>query len=160
MQNMIRNLLRSSLLRTIGTLFGVVWALPLTLFGVILSLPIWILRGRIDIVTGSVPALLVRGPLADRLLARHPFGPMTAMAIGHIIIARQPPPTAGTLAHELEHVRQAARWGLAFPLIYLIASASALLHGRQAYWHNRFEIAARKAEKHPQAHLSGPHEKI
>lgn len=159
MQNRIRNFLGSRLLRTTGTQFGVVWALPLTLFGVILSLPIWILRGRLDKVPGSVPALLVRGPLADRLLARHPFGPMTAMAIGHIIIARQQP-TASTLAHELEHVRQAARWGLTFPLIYLIASASALLHGRQAYWHNRFEIAARKAEKHPHADLCRPHEKI
>ena len=152
MRNLIHQLLdklhRSGRLRTVAGLIGVLWALPLSLFGLVLALPIRIVRGRIDRVSGSVPALLVRGPLADRLLQRHPFGPMAAMAIGHIVIARQQGLTAHTLRHELVHVLQAARWGPVFPFAYLVASAWALLHGRRAYWHNRFEIAARKAEKH------------
>lgn len=152
MRNLIHQLLhnrhRSCRLRAVSSLIGVLWALPLSLFGLMLALPIRILRGRIDRVTGSVPALLVRGPLADWLLQRHPFGPMTAMAVGHIVIARQHGLTAHTLRHELVHVLQAARWGPIFPFAYLAASAWALLHGRRAYWHNRFEIAARKAEKH------------
>ena len=65
------------------------WALPLSLFGLMLALPIRIWRGRIDRVTGSVPALLVSGPLADCCCSCHPFGPMAAMAIGHVVIARQ-----------------------------------------------------------------------
>lgn len=138
--------------RRLRTAIGVLWALPLSLFGLMLALPIRILRGRVDRVSGAIPALLVRGRLGDRLLARHPFGPMAAMAIGHIIIARQHGLTPHTLRHELAHVRQSTRWGALFPFAYLAASAWAVLHGRQAYWHNHFEIAARKAEKH------GPHD--
>lgn len=132
--------------RRLRTVIGVLWALPLSLFGLMLALPIWIARGRIDRVTG--PALLVRGRLGDRLLAHHPFGPMAAMATGHIIIARQHGLTPRTLRHELAHVRQSTRWGPLFPFAYLAASAWALLHGHRAYWHNHFEIAARKAERH------------
>lgn len=152
MRNSIRQLRHkrhnSSRSRALARLVGVLWALPLSLFGLVLALPIRILHGRIDRVSGIVPALLVRGPLADRLLQRHPFGPMAAMAVGHIVIARQHGLTAHTLRHELEHVLQAARWGPVFPFAYLAASAWALLQGRRAYWHNRFEIAARKAERH------------
>jgi hypothetical protein len=46
------------------------------------------------------------------------------------------------------HVRQAACWGILFPIVYLAASAWAMLHGQDAYWHNVFEVAARQAEKH------------
>lgn len=134
--------------RTLANLIGILWALPLSLFGLMLALPIRISDGRIDRVSGATPALLVRGRLGDRLLARHPFGPMAAMAIGHIIIARRHGLTPQTLAHELAHVRQAARWGALFPFAYLAASSWAVLHGRRAYWHNHFEIAARKAEQH------------
>lgn len=148
MHNMVRNWHRYNRLRSIASLAGILWALPLSLFGLILVLPIRIARGRIDRVTGGIPALLVRGPLADRLLQRHPFGPMAAVAIGHIIIARQHGLTPHTLSHELVHVRQAAHWGPIFPFAYLVASAWAMLHGHPAYWYNHFEIAARKAEKH------------
>lgn len=134
-------------LRIFSNLAGILWALPWSLFGLALALPIRISGGRVYRVAGNVPALLVRGPLADRLLMRHPFGPMAAMAIGHVIIARHDL-TPRTLAHELAHVRQSARWGPVFPFAYLAASAWALLHGHQAYWHNHFEIAARKAEQH------------
>ena len=145
MHKMIRNWPRWRRLRTV---IGILWALPLSLLGLMLALPIGIVRGHIDKVSGAVPALLVRGRLGDHLLARHPFGPMAAMAIGHIIIARQHGLTPQTLAHELAHVRQAARWGALFPFAYLAASTWAVLHGRRAYWHNHFEIAARKAEQH------------
>lgn len=148
--SMVRNRHRCNRLRTVASLLGILWALPLSVFGLMLALPIWIARGRIRRVSGKIPALLVRGRLGDRLLARHPFGPMAAMASGHIIIARQQGLTPQTLAHELAHVRQAARWGPLFPLAYLAASLWAVLHGRRAYWHNHFEIAARKAEKHSQ----------
>jgi hypothetical protein len=94
------------------------------------------------------PAILVSGPLADYILEHHPFGSMCAMAIGHIVIAEKRGLTAQVLTHELEHVRQASHWGILFPFAYLAASGWAVLHGQDAYWHNIFEIAARKAEKH------------
>lgn len=131
-----------------ATLLGIAWALPLTLVGLALALPVFAFRGHAQLVHGRTPALLVRGPLADRLLGMHPFGAMSAMAVGHVVITEHQGLSSRVLMHELAHVRQAARWGIVFPFAYLASSAWAALRGRDAYWHNRFEIAARKAEKH------------
>lgn len=128
--------------------FGMVWAFPLTLFGLLLAFPTWIRHGNLHLIHSPTPALLASGPLADYLLARHPFGPMCAMAIGHVVIAEKRSLTPQILTHELAHVRQAAQWGILFPFAYLAASAWAVLRGQDAYWHNIFEVAARKAEKH------------
>lgn len=136
------------LLRLAGALFGIVWALPLTLPGLLLAIPILLARGHLRLILTPTPAAIVSGPFADFLLARHPFGAMCAMAIGHIIIAEQQGLTRQILTHELTHVRQAALWGILFPFAYLAASLWARLHGRDAYWHNVFEIEARKAERH------------
>lgn len=130
-----------------GTLLGMLWAAPLTIVGLLFALPVVLLRGHAQLVRGHTIALLVRGPFADRLLTRHPFGSMNAMALGHVVIAEHQGLSSRVLIHELAHVRQAARWGIVFPFAYLASSAWAALRGRDAYWHNRFEIAARKAEK-------------
>lgn len=132
----------------LGAVLGIIWALPLSLVGALFLLPLALWRGRIDVVLRPTPALLVCGPLADQLLQHHPFGAMSAMAIGHIVIARKRDLTPQILMHELAHVRQAARWGFTFPFAYLAASMWAKLHGQDAYWNNVFEIAARREEKH------------
>lgn len=131
-----------------GTALGMLWASPLTLFGLLLALPVWGMRGQVQLIRGPTVALLVRGPFADRMLSRHPFGAMSAMALGHVIIAEHQGISARVLIHELAHVRQAARWGIVFPFAYLASSAWAALRGQDAYWHNHFEMAAREAEKH------------
>jgi len=137
------------LLRHLVLLAGIVWALPLTVAGLLLALPVVLCRGQVHLVRSArAPALLFSGPLADRLLERHPFGAMCAMAIGHVVIAERSSLTRRILTHELAHVRQAACWGVLFPVVYLAASAWALLRGEDAYWNNVFEIAARKAERH------------
>jgi hypothetical protein len=69
------------------------------------------------------------------------------MALGHVVIAEHEGLPARVLIHELAHVRQAALWGIFFPFAYLASSAWAVLRGRDAYWYNSFEIAARNAEK-------------
>lgn len=130
------------------TVFGVAWAAPVTAFGLLLALPIVLLRGHMHIVRGHTFAILVRGRFADTMLSRHPFGAMNAMALGHVIIATHEGLSARVLMHELAHVRQASHWGIVFPLAYLASSAWAAIRGKDAYWHNRFEVAARKAEKH------------
>ncbi len=130
----------------IGRALGIVWALPLTIAGMLLALPILLWRGHVQLIKIPTLALLVRGPFADRLLSRHPFGAMTAMALGHVVIAEHRGLSSRVLIHELAHVRQAACWGIFFPFAYLASSAWAALRGRDAYWHNRFEIAAREAE--------------
>jgi hypothetical protein len=123
------------------------WAAPLTLFGLALALPVRLRRGRWRVLRGHTGAVLVQGPLADWTLRRHPAGAMNAIALGHVVIATQDGLSPRLLAHELEHVRQAERWGPLFPLLYLASSAWQLLRGRDAYWHNHFEVAARAAEQ-------------
>lgn len=148
----LQRILRSHMLRLplswTGTLLGIVWASPLTVVGLTMALPIIVFRGHGQLVRGQTVALLVRGKLADVLLRRHPFGAMNAMAIGHIVIASRDGLSSRVLVHELAHVSQAARWGPLFPFAYLASSAWAALRGKDAYWHNRFEVAARRAEKH------------
>lgn len=131
-----------------GTLLGIIWALPLTLIGLLIVLPTVLFHGNAQLLRGHTPAVLARGPVADWLLRHHPFGAMNAMALGHVVLAGHEGLSSRVLVHELAHVRQAARWGIVFPFAYLASSAWAALRGRDAYWHNRFEIAARKAEKH------------
>lgn len=131
-----------------GTVFGVAWAAPLTAFGLLLALPVILFRGHIQFIRGNTFAILARGRVADFMLRHHPFGAMNAMAIGHVVIATHEGLSARVLVHELAHVRQAAHWGIVFPFAYLASSAWAAIRGRDAYWHNRFEVAARKAEKH------------
>jgi len=67
-----------------------------------------------------------------------------AISIGRRIFAWRKL-TAAELAHELEHVRQWKRYGMAFPLVYLVESLLALRAGKQWYVDNRFERAARDA---------------
>ena len=144
----IRNIYLRRLIYGTGILLGILWALPLTLLGILLALPVLAIHGQVQLIRGPTIALLVRGPFADRMLSRHPFGAMSAMALGHIIISENQGLSSRILIHELAHVRQAMRWGLLFPFAYLASSAWAAIRGRDAYWHNKFEIDAREAEKH------------
>jgi hypothetical protein len=146
-QDRRRNERRSEKQNPILTLMGMLWALPLTILGLLLAFPVWIARGKAYAVKESTPALLVRGPFGDWLLAHHPFGPMTAMAIGHVVLAERKGLSRTTLVHELAHVKQAARWGILFPFAYIASSMWALLRGQDAYWNNAFEVAARDAER-------------
>lgn len=67
-----------------------------------------------------------------------------AITIGHTIFTwRQL--SDEELAHELEHVRQWSRHGLAFPLVYLRASLGARRSGKAWYDDNKFEVEARAA---------------
>jgi hypothetical protein len=147
-RKLLRNRLFRSPLSWLVTAIGVVWALPLTLLGLSFALPVALWRGHVHVVRGKTVALLVRGPLADIILGHHPFGAMTAMAIGHVIVSEAQGLSARILTHELVHVRQAEVWGPLFPVVYMGSSAWAALQGKDAYWHNHFEMAARKAEKH------------
>jgi hypothetical protein len=53
----------------------------------------------------------------------------------------------GELAHELAHVAQWRRHGLRFPILYLLASAAAVIGGRSWYRDNRFEVEARNRQR-------------
>ncbi|CAN5664683.1 hypothetical protein BH23CHL7_BH23CHL7_14720 [soil metagenome] len=76
-----------------------------------------------------------------------------AITIGPLILAWRPL-DAVELEHELEHVRQWRRHGLAFIPHYFAASRSASGAGGDRYQDNRFEIDARAAAARVAARLA------
>jgi len=67
-----------------------------------------------------------------------------AMTLGHVVLCVDDLDD-GVLEHELVHVRQWERWGLAFPFAYLVATIAAVLRGGHFYRDNIFEVQARSA---------------
>ena len=118
------------------------WPLPLTAIGLFLALTVRITGGKWSFRAG---VLETYGPAARLLLHCHPVKGVIAMALGHVVIARDDGCMAQTNAHEREHVRQFERWGLLFPLIYSGESIYRWLRGEHPYSDNRFERAANAA---------------
>jgi hypothetical protein len=73
-----------------------------------------------------------------------------AITIGRTIFAWRSL-TDEELEHELEHVRQWARYGPPFPVVYLAASMRARRSGGRWYRDNRFEAEAREAARRKRA---------
>ncbi len=126
------------------------WALPLSLPGLVLWALVRVLKGasyaRIHRIQG-VPVFSVHGALIARLLKLYPFFEPDALCIGCVVLARDEAMLTHLWVHELVHVKQALRWGILFPILYLGASAWALCHGRDAYYGNPFEQEALRAER-------------
>jgi hypothetical protein len=118
------------------------WPLPLTVIGLFLALIVRMTGGKWSFQAG---VLETHGPAARLLLRCHPVRGVIAMALGHVVIARDDGCMARTNAHEREHVRQFERWGLLFPLIYSGESIYRWLRGEHPYRDNRFEQAANQA---------------
>ena len=76
----------------------------------------------------------------------NPRMPIAAIVFGHIIIAFDAETASRLRAHEHTHVRQYERWGVFFPLAYVIASVLAMLRGADAYLDNCFEREAFAAQ--------------
>ena len=117
------------------------WVLPVTLFGLLLALFAYGLGASVKQRFGVLEvAGNTRAPILSRISSR-----FEAITIGHVILGRN----HGTLTryrnHEHVHVRQYERWGLLFPILYVLASFRALLTGKRFYWDNVFEVEARKA---------------
>ena len=65
-----------------------------------------------------------------------------AMALGHVILGRNPRVLAACRAHELVHVQQSEIFGPFFLPAYVLASLVAHLRGGHYYRDNPFEIDA------------------
>jgi len=114
------------------------WASPWTLLGFGL--------GTVGLLTGGRAQRRGRviefyGGIVSRLLARLPNRPL-ALTLGHTILGFSASGLDEVRSHELVHVRQYERWGLAFVPVYLFHSARLWLAGKDAYRDNPFEIEA------------------
>jgi hypothetical protein len=81
---------------------------------------------------------------ALRLLGRVLIRNWLAITLGRHVWAWRPL-TDAELAHELAHVAQWARYGVAFPIVYGLASLRSRRAGKRWYEDNRFEVEARHA---------------
>jgi hypothetical protein len=95
--------------------------------------------GVVEAAGGLLRPLLERGV---------PGFPISAITLGHVVLARDLRALDATRAHERVHVDQYERFGALFPFLYLAASLQALWRGGRAYGDNRFEqeACARSAE--------------
>jgi hypothetical protein len=116
-----------------------VWASPTTALGLLVVLAgCW--RAQLRIVDGVLEA---HGPgLAWLLSHLTVIGGVTAITLGHVVVARDGHSLELTRAHERVHVRQCEQWGPLFVPAYLAASLIAFARGRHFYFDNRFEIEA------------------
>ena len=118
------------LLPAARSLWGYVWAAPNSLVGLLGGLTT---RSRPVRWRGVLLFEDTDGGLA-RFLRWRGFA---AITLGHVIVANRPL-SDGLLAHELEHVAQAERWGPLYYPAYLLGSVL-------GYRRNPFERAARRA---------------
>ncbi len=79
-----------------------------------------------------------------RLVGRFLIDNWLAITIGRTVFAWRALNDV-ELEHELEHVRQWRRYGVAFPVVYVAAGLRARRAGKSWYRDNRFEEDARKA---------------
>jgi hypothetical protein len=122
-------------------LIGYLWALPVSLPAAGVAL--------LSLATGGTAewregALESSGGILRWVLRRvYPPMSITAITLGHVILAQTEIDLERTRAHERIHVRQYERWGPFFPALYVAASLIAFLEGGDAYFDNRFEREAR-----------------
>ena len=127
----------------LGRWARVLWASPNSLIGLPLCAAWWLAGGRLAVVQGVLEASL--GP-SRRARPRRLRLPFAAITLGHVVIAANAADLQRLRAHEQVHVRQCERWGPLFLPAYLGSSLWQWLCGRDAYWDNRFEVEARRAD--------------
>lgn len=135
------NTIRSRLLR----LPGYLWAAPCSAAGLLISLLAILLGAKAQVRDGTLQ--VVGGRLAERIARLPTRLSILAFTNGHVIYAVSQTAMDSFRAHELVHVRQYERWGPLFPVLYLGSSLIQKLKGRDPYFSNCFEQAARKADE-------------
>lgn len=133
------------MLRRIGWWLGYVWALPNTLLGVACLPLVAVSGGRVRFQQGVME---LYGGFAAWLLRTVGRG-ARAMALGHVILARDRAWLEFTRDHEHVHVRQYTIWGPLFLPAYAGSSLLCLLRGQDPYRDNWFERQA--YARHPRA---------
>ena len=112
-------------------LVGYVWASPVTVVGLTLALLAGATGGRVRVRGGVVEAF---GGWTGRLLQGGRFhAGGAAVALGHVILARDADCLNRSRGHELAHVRQFERWGPLLPPAYWLIAAWLRARGRHPY---------------------------
>lgn len=127
---------------TASRVVRLLWAAPCSLVGLVLAALVLLAGGRAGRHSGALLVAYRPNDAACGRLARHLR--YRAVTLGHVVIGVTRHDLHHSLAHELVHVRQYERWGLAFFLAYPAASLWSWLRGRRPYWDNPFEIEARR----------------
>ncbi len=130
-----------------------IWAAPCSVVGLTLGAIVVLFRGECTRFLGTLEFTFRGSEASCGKLARSL--PYRAITFGHVIIAVTAQELAQCREHELAHVRQYERWGIAFFLAYPGCSLWQLLRGRNAYWDNAFEIQARSVSSGPAATVRG-----
>jgi hypothetical protein len=115
---------------------GYLWAFPATAAGLVLALAAVLTGGHARLVRG---VLEVHGGAARWLLRR---GGGAAMALGHVILARDQVCLDRSRGHERVHVRQFERWGPLLLPLYVLAGWVARRRGLDPHLDNPFEQEA------------------
>lgn len=118
------------------------WALPASLPGLLLAIPMRICGARAAWVDGVLEIAAVPSGRGWCLPAR-----VAAITFGHVVLGQSAQTLDQWRRHEHAHVRQYERWGALFFPLYLGDSLWQWLRGGQPYRDNRFERAARRAER-------------
>lgn len=118
------------------------WAAPCSAVGLLFALVPLALGGRARRCDGTLEVTYRDqerqcGPFARRL-------PFRGIVFGHVILAVTHEELQRIGPHERVHVRQYERWGPFFFLAYGASSLWQLVRGRRPYWHNHFEVQARR----------------
>ena len=129
-------------MRRLTFIARLLWAAPCSLLGLVVALPVLLLGGRARWVEGALEVchratLATCGPRLRRL-------PFRGIVFGHVILAVTAEELRHIGPHERVHVEQYGRWGALFLPAYGLSSLWQLLRGRDPYWHNHFEVDARR----------------
>ena len=118
------------------------WAAPCSVVGLLLAAVPLALGGK-AVCRGGVLEVTYRQRLAGcgQLARALPF---RGIVFGHVILAVTDEELCRIGPHERVHVEQYERWGPLFFLAYGLSSLWQLCRGRSPYWHNHFEVQARK----------------
>jgi len=135
---------KMNVIKTLGSFLRYCWVLPVSCIGILLIPFVIFPGGSVSIKAGVIEA---EGGILPFLLSRRRRHSMIdALTIGHVIMGQNHESLNRCRDHESVHVRQYERWGLLFPVLYLLSSAAALVRGMDPYRDNRFEREAFRSE--------------
>jgi len=112
------------------------WAMPNTLGGLVVCLPFLLPGFNCRLCQGVIE---LHGKGIAWMLDRFS---MSAVTLGHLILARNEGEIGWCRVHERVHVRQYEQWGPLFIPAYLAAGTIAWVRGRRPYRDNIFEVEA------------------